>query len=85
MTDPSPTDRFQGCLLGAMLGDVVGAVFIGGDTDTIACMAGAVSGAFLGRAGIPARWLEKVREDEYGVETVARLADRLLQTYRRPP
>jgi poly(ADP-ribose) glycohydrolase ARH3 len=49
------------------------AIQLGGDTDTIASMAGALSGAFLGLAGIPAAW----RELE-GVEELARFADALL-------
>jgi poly(ADP-ribose) glycohydrolase ARH3 len=54
------------------------AVFGGGDTDTIAAMAGAISGAFLGRGAIPTRWLDAVREDEYTPEVIASLASRLL-------
>jgi len=32
------------------------AVFIGGDTDTVACMAGAISGTVFGIQAIPLRW-----------------------------
>jgi poly(ADP-ribose) glycohydrolase ARH3 len=53
------------------------AVFIGGDTDTIASMAGAASGAFLGEAAIPAHWLAAVREDAYPPAAIRGLADRL--------
>jgi ADP-ribosylglycohydrolase len=57
------------------------ATFIGGDTDTIACMAGAVSGALLGDAAIPARWTAAVREDHYTPDAIAALGDRLHAAY----
>jgi poly(ADP-ribose) glycohydrolase ARH3 len=38
------------------------AVFAGGDTDTIAAMAGGLSGAFLGEGAVPRRWREAIRE-----------------------
>jgi poly(ADP-ribose) glycohydrolase ARH3 len=56
------------------------AVFIGGDTDTIACMAGALSGAYLGEAAIPARWLGAICEERYGPAQIAELADQLWST-----
>jgi len=59
------------------------AVFIGGDTDTIASMAGAISGAFLDEAAIPAGWRRAVREDQYPVERIERLADQLLAAHLR--
>ena len=40
------------------------AVFLGGDTDTIASMAGALSGAWLGQAAIPRRWLARLRDED---------------------
>ena len=36
------------------------AIGLGGDTDTIGTMTGALAGAFLGRGAIPARWIERV-------------------------
>ncbi len=39
---------------------VITAVNLGGDTDTIAAMTGAISGAAYGGAAIPERWLEKL-------------------------
>jgi poly(ADP-ribose) glycohydrolase ARH3 len=50
------------------------AVRIGGDTDTIAAMAGALAGARHGFAAVPAR----LRERTEGVDELVRLADRLL-------
>jgi len=43
---------------------VVAAVMGGGDTDTIAAIAGALSGAHNSASGIPARWLEGVEDRE---------------------
>jgi poly(ADP-ribose) glycohydrolase ARH3 len=57
------------------------AVFIGGDTDTIASMAGAISGAFLGRDAIPEKWLKTVREEAWTVGRIEDLADRLFSKY----
>jgi len=57
------------------------AVFVGGDTDTIACMAGAISGALLGAAAIPEHWRRAVREEEYSVDAIEKLADRLFEKY----
>ncbi|HSV15744.1 MAG TPA: ADP-ribosylglycohydrolase family protein [Tepidisphaeraceae bacterium] len=60
------------------------AVFIGGDTDTIASMAGAISGAFLGSHVIPTSWLGAVREERYTVAAVQDVADRLFAKCARP-
>ena len=57
------------------------AVFTGGDTDTVACMAGAISGAFLGASAIPTRWLVAVREETHTVGTVESLADQLFHRF----
>ena len=51
------------------------AIGLGGDTDTIAAMAGALSGALLGYDAIPGEWLERLEAHD---ELVA-LADRLLE------
>lgn len=58
---------------------VSSAVYAGGDTDTIASMTGALSGALLGEGAIPKPWLAAVREDEYGVARIRRLADGLFE------
>jgi len=44
---------------------VIYAVSLGGDTDTIAAMAGAISGAYLGIEAIPSEWLVKLENREY--------------------
>ena len=52
-------------------------MFLGGDTDTIACMTGALSGAFLGADRIPVNWLNAVKEDDYTPTKVQCLAESL--------
>lgn len=51
------------------------AIEMGGDTDTIASMAGAISGARLGLSAIPESWLRRVE----GVDHVEHLANRLAE------
>lgn len=60
------------------------AVFIGGDTDTIASMAGAISGAFLGDGAIPSNWKEAIREVDYDAGAIEGVADRLFVKYGEP-
>ena len=58
---------------------VEGAVFLGGDTDTIASMTGAISGAFLGASRIPQKWLNRVREETYNPRRVSQIAHDLFE------
>lgn len=55
---------------------VIYAVSLGGDADTIASMAGAISGAYLGNDAIPAEWQKNVEN----VDHILNLANRLWQT-----
>lgn len=61
---------------------VVYAVGLGGDTDTIGAMAGALSGAYLGVSYIPDRWLDALEDDQYGRSYIQRLADQLCAVFR---
>jgi poly(ADP-ribose) glycohydrolase ARH3 len=54
---------------------VIYAVSLGGDTDTIAAMAGAISGAYLGMEAIPSEWHAKLENREY----IEALAEKLWQ------
>lgn len=54
---------------------VVYAISLGGDTDTIACMAGAISGAHLGVDALPAAWIGRLENHDY----IASLAEGLWQ------
>lgn len=59
--------------LGSFRRTIQFAIAMGGDTDTIASMAGAIAGARLGEHAIPVSW----REGTEGVERARTLADRL--------
>jgi poly(ADP-ribose) glycohydrolase ARH3 len=52
---------------------VEAAIFLGGDTDTIASMTGAISGAALGESSVPERWLRRSRETVYTPERVRQI------------
>lgn len=56
------------------------AITLGGDTDTIAALAGALSGAFLGCDAIPRSWQERLEARERLVAA----ADRLLAVASQP-
>jgi ADP-ribosylglycohydrolase len=52
------------------------AIGVGGDTDTMAAMAGAMSGARLGPAALPAELLDRLTDrGEWGAEHLAQLAE----------
>jgi len=56
---------------------VEAAIFLGGDTDTIGSMTGAISGAALGEGSIPERWLRRVTEKIYSPEKARQIAREL--------
>jgi poly(ADP-ribose) glycohydrolase ARH3 len=63
--------------------DAVGnAILLGGDTDTIAAMSGAISGAYLGIEAIPSATLAKLENDGKGRDYLFALADRLFDRWR---
>lgn len=49
---------------------VIYAISLGGDTDTIGAMAGAISGAYLGLDSVPGKWLRKLENRVY-IEALA--------------
>jgi len=51
------------------------AVSLGGDTDTIAAMTGAISGAYLGVDSVPGKWRMKLENREYIEELASVLYD----------
>ena len=53
---------------------LVYAVGLGGDTDTIAAMTGAVSGAFHGKEGIPSKWIRDLENEGKGRDYIEQLA-----------
>ena len=58
-------------------GAITFAVRCGGDTDTIAAMAGAIAAARTGASNIPTRWLDALEQGPKGRSHVEGLADRL--------
>lgn len=56
---------------------VVYAVSLGGDTDTIGAMTGAISGGFYGRKAIPERWVSKLENTPKGKDYIESLAVKL--------
>ncbi|NQT48899.1 MAG: ADP-ribosylglycohydrolase family protein [Chloroflexi bacterium] len=59
---------------------VIYAISLGGDTDTIAAMTGAISGAYLGIEAIPGKWRERLENGEY----LTQLAEELWHIRVRP-
>ena len=55
------------------------AVSLGGDTDTIAAMTGAISGAYLGADAIPKKWQDKLENRQY----IEELAEQLYSLWIR--
>ena len=49
------------------------AIKLGGDTDTIACMTGAIAGAFLGIDKIPKNWIQTVEENDFFIQSSKQL------------
>ncbi len=54
------------------------AVNLGGDTDTIGAMTGALAGAFWGLEGLPAQWLQELENGPQGRDYVLGLCRRAL-------
>jgi poly(ADP-ribose) glycohydrolase ARH3 len=53
-------------------------ILLGGDTDTLAAMAGAISGAYLGHSAIPNHLLDKLEDRHKGRKYIEELASHLL-------
>jgi len=65
---------------------VVGAVSLGGDTDTFAAVTGALAGAAWGRSNIPLEWLNTLDRSPVDVRAVASMAQCIHETVTgRPP
>lgn len=58
---------------------VVNAVLLGGDTDTVGAITGAISGANLGYAAIPSEWIAKLAEWPRTVAWMEKLAATLAE------
>lgn len=62
---------------------ITNVILLGGDTDTLAAMAGAVSGAHLGASRLPRRLVDLLEDSEKGRRYIERLADQLFDVYSR--
>lgn len=57
-------------------------IFLGGDTDTLAAMAGALSGAYLGASRLPNRLVGLLESSRKGRDYLRTLAEQLLAAYQ---
>jgi len=60
---------------------IANAILLGGDTDTIAAMAGTISGVHLGIHAIPFHFLECLEDDHKGKSYLERLAEQLFEKF----
>jgi poly(ADP-ribose) glycohydrolase ARH3 len=58
------------------------AILLGGDTDTIAAMAGAISGAYLGEQSIPRYLMDHLEDGQHGKTYIRDLAIQLHAVYQ---
>ncbi len=62
---------------------ITNVIFLGGDTDTMAAMAGALAGAYLGFALLPATLVSRLETSPKGGQYLLNLADALFLRYSR--
>jgi poly(ADP-ribose) glycohydrolase ARH3 len=58
-------------------------IFLGGDTDTLAAMSGALSGAYIGAGHLPSRLVALLENSPKGRTYLKRLSGQLLAAYHR--
>lgn len=61
---------------------LVFAVGLGGDTDTIGAMTGALAGGYLGKSSMPGRWLNTLEEGEKGINYIETLSRKLCNLHK---
>jgi poly(ADP-ribose) glycohydrolase ARH3 len=61
------------------------AISLGGDTDTIAGMVGAIVGAHVGERGLPVEWIEQLEEGLRGRSFARELAGKLFEAWQKMP
>ena len=64
------TENFRDCVLKA--------VNLGGDTDTVAAVAGGLAGLYYGKQSIPAEWIETLRGKDIIDKVIEKLHNRIL-------
>jgi poly(ADP-ribose) glycohydrolase ARH3 len=79
-----PTAIYTALALSSFEEAVRFAVRLGGDTDTVAAMTGAIAGARDGVSTIPARWLNALEDGDRGRTHVERLAARIATDFTSP-
>jgi len=52
-----------------------------GDSDSIACIAGSISGAYLGIEAIPTKWIREIEKTEYLNQLAKRLSEKKVTFY----
>ncbi len=83
-TESVPTAIASFALAPGSFAEAVGRVILlGGDTDTMAAMAGALSGAYLGLSGLPTRLVDLLEDGYQGRSDLLTLADGLHDARRR--
>ncbi len=82
--DSVPTAIYAFCRFDTFEDAVVYAISLGGDTDTIGAMTGAICGAFYGEAAIPGRWVAKLEEGEKGRSYIKKLGNELYRIKMHP-
>lgn len=60
---------------------IANVIFLGGDTDTLAAMAGALSGAYLGLSQLPQRLVQLLETSPKGRDYLVQLGARLFEKY----
>jgi len=58
---------------------VMYAITLGGDTDTLGAMTGAIAGAYHGLNAIPQKWLKSLENKEKGLDYVIELGEKLFE------
>jgi poly(ADP-ribose) glycohydrolase ARH3 len=75
-----PTAIYSFLRFGSFEDSVIYAVRLGGDTDTIGAMTGAICGAYYGDGAIPREWVEQLEDGERGMRYIKMLADALYRS-----
>jgi len=52
-----------------------------GDSDSIACIAGSISGAYLGIEAIPIKWIREIKKTDYLDDLSIRLSNKKLKLH----
>ncbi len=56
-------------------------ISLGGDTDTISAMAGALSGSYIGSQSLPPQWLTELEDGEKGRTYISKIAEELYRVH----